>query len=444
MGRNSKTRELALWINGVHAADWLIPASGGHELRYTTEWAQSAQGRPLSMSLPYSPDSLSLKGPVVERYFDNLLPDSDAIRQRLRDQFATGSIRPFDLLAAIGRDCVGAVQLLPPGEERPDVRRISAEPLDDSRIERLLADSTGSHRLTQDAGEGLRVSLAGAQEKTALLKHQGRWCRPLGATPTTHIFKLPLGLIGGRMLDMSASLENEWLCSRILHAYRIPIARCEIGEFGAERALIVERFDRQLHSSGKYWLRLMQEDFCQALGLPPSMKYEADGGPGVVDIALVLRRSVEREQNLAHFIKAQILFWMLAAGDGHAKNFSVQILEGGRFRLAPLYDVLSYHPIIGNAADQLSPRVVKLAMAQRGKNKHYLLKDIQRRHFNETARRAGFGASAEPLIEEILAVTPAVIAAVRAELPEWFPKRVGQTILGGLVKARAALAKMTP
>lgn len=444
MGRSRKARELALWINGAHAADWLVPANGAHELRYTPEWARSVQGRPLSMSLPYSPDSLSLKGPVVERYFDNLLPDSDAIRQRLRDHFATGSIRPFDLLAAIGRDCIGAVQLLPPDAERPDVRRIRAEPLDDSDIERLLAGTVGTHRLVRDTGADLRVSLAGAQEKTALLKHGGRWCRPLGATPTTHIFKLPLGLIGGRMLDMTTSLENEWLCSRILHAYGIPVARCEIAQFGEQSALVVERFDRQLHSSGKYWLRLMQEDFCQAQGLPPSMKYESDGGPGVVDIGLVLRRSVEREKDLATFIKAQILFWMLAAGDGHAKNFSVQILEGGRFRLVPLYDVLSYHPIIGDAAGQLSPSTVKLAMAQRGKNKHYLLKDIQRRHFNETARRAGFGASAEPLIEEILAVTPQVIAAVRAELPQAFPKRVGQAILGGLVKAREALAKMPP
>ena len=121
--------------------------------------------------------------------------------------------------------------------------------------------------------------LPARRRKTAFLKHQGKWCRPIGSTPTTHIFKLPLGLVGNRQADMRTSVENEWLCARIVAAFGLPIANCEIDEFGTHKVLMVERFDRTLHSSGKYWLRLMQEDFAQATGTPWHRKYQADGGP---------------------------------------------------------------------------------------------------------------------------------------------------------------------
>src|SRR6185436_6526855 len=116
---------------------------------------------------------------------------------------------------------------------------------------------------------------------------------PIGATPTTHIFKLPLGLIGGIQADMTGSVENEWLCSRILHHYGIPVAQCEIGHFGSQKALIVERFDRQKRAGR--WMRLVQEDFCQALALPSSLKYQRDGGPGILEIAGILQNSVNRD-----------------------------------------------------------------------------------------------------------------------------------------------------
>jgi serine/threonine-protein kinase HipA len=242
--------------------------------------------------------------------------------------------------------------------------------------------------------------------------------------------------------DMRDSVENEWLCARILGAYGLPIARCDIGQFGSQKVLIVERFDRQLHSSGKYWLRLVQEDFCQATATPSSMKYERDGGPGVLEISRILRSSVNRDHDLESLLKAQILFWMLAAADGHAKNFSIRILSQGRFQLTPLYDVLSIWPIIGYAANKISWHKARLAMAVHGKNKHYLLKDIQRRHFTAMAARCGVGQSAESLITDILAATPAVIASVQKSLPKGFPQRVLDTILTGLSKSAKQLEAM--
>jgi len=206
--------------------------------------------------------------------------------------------------------------------------------------------------------------------------------------------------------------------------------------------LVAERFDRQLHSSGKYWLRLVQEDFCQASATPSSMKYERDGGPGLLEIARILRGSVNRDDDLTCLLKAQLLFWMLAATDGHAKNFSIRILSQGRFQLTPLYDVLSIWPIIGNAANKISWHNARLAMSVRGKNKHYLVKDIQRRHFNEMAARCGLGETAEPLIKDILAATPAVIASVQENLPKGFPQHVLDAILKGLSKSAKQLVAM--
>lgn len=442
MPRKSRIRALAVWINGQHAGEWRIPIRGEEEFQYGAAWMKSTDGRPLSLSLPQSLDNAPIKNRAVGYYFDNLLPDSDPIRKRIQNQFGTDSRNTFDLLAAIGRDCVGAIQLLPIGEEPGNVLTIDAKPLTDAQVEARLQQTVSSTRLRELAEDGFRISIAGAQEKSAFLYHKGKWCEPLGSTPTTHIFKLPLGLVGGRNADMRSSVENEWLCAKILRAYGIPVAKCEIGQFGSQKALIVERFDRLLHPSGKYWLRLVQEDFCQALGLPSSRKYEADGGPGIPELARVLSGSESREQDLAALLIAQIVFWMLAAGDGHAKNFSIRILNQGRYRLTPLYDVLSYWPIAGRGPNHIARQDLRMAMAVRGKNKHYRWSEFLRRHFNETAALIGMGENAEPLIAEIIRRTPDVVTAVQREVPDGFPSDVLDKILSGLTDSARRLAAM--
>jgi len=443
MGRRTRARALSVWANGRLAGEWRIPARGEMAFQYDPAWVGSQEGRPLSLSLPFSLDHGPIKGRPVECYFDNLLPDGDLIRKRVQQRFHAESREPFDLLAAIGRDCVGAVQLLPAGEESKGVFTIDAAPLSEADVERALMQTVApASAVAHLADEGFRISITGAQEKTAFLRHEGAWCRPLGATPTTHIFKLPLGLVGGMPADMRTSVENEWLCARILRAYGLPVAHCEIGRFGAQKVLMVERFDRQLHSSGRYWLRLVQEDFCQATATPPAMKYESERGPGLLDIARILRGSVNRDADLARLLKAQLLFWMLAATDGHAKNFSIRLLSQGRFQLTPLYDVLSIWPVMGDGPNRISWHDARLAMAVRGKNKHYLLKDIQRRHFNATAALCGLGESAEPMIKDVLAATPAVIASVQKDLPAGFPQHVLDAILQGLMKSAQQLEAM--
>jgi serine/threonine-protein kinase HipA len=431
------SRSLAVWANGVRVGEWRMPARGAQEFQYDEAWQKSDEGRPLSLSLPLNQNTLRITGAAVEAYFDNLLPDSEPIRRRLQDRFRTASRGPFDLLAAIGRDCVGAVQLLPPEATPADIHKIEALPLKDADIARDLSAATSSTAPAGDDDE-LRISIAGAQEKTAFLQLNGRWNRPIGSTPTTHIFKLPLGLVGNRQADMRTSVENEWLCARIVAAFGIPVANCEIGEFGPHKVLIVERFDRALHSSGKYWLRLMQEDFAQATGTPYHRKYQSDGGPGLIEIARLLRGSAQAETDLATVFKAQLVFALLAATDGHAKNFSIRILAGGRFQLTPLYDVLSAWPIVGKKANEIPLEKVKLAMAMPGGKPHYLLKSIQRRHFELLGKRMGV-TDVTGAIDETLARIPAAIEAAQRGL-KGFPQGLLERVVEGIGKSAKVLA----
>lgn len=439
--RSRKRHELNVWMNGNLVGMWTMMEHRAPQFRYVDEWVRSENARILSLSLPFQPGNPPHEGVVVENFFENLLPESKVIRERVHQRFATTSTRAFDLLAEVGRDCVGAIQILPQEDEPDGWNEIQSEPLSDEQVEKALKTASTTP-LPGQAGEEFRISIAGAQEKTALLWHKNAWHKPLGATPTTHIFKLPLGLVGHMEADLSTSVENEWLSSKIVGAYGLDIADCDYRIFGETKALVVERFDRRKSDQGDFWLRLPQEDMCQALGVAPADKYEADGGPGMRDILELLRGSRQHEQDRRTFFKSQILFWMLAATDGHAKNFSIFHQRQNSYRMTPLYDVLSAWPIIGNGARQLPWRDAKLAMAFRTKNAHYALSHIQRRHFNGVAARLGLGEDAEDIIEEILQATPEVIDSVQGMLPADFPAQVADSILQGIRIAADRLSAM--
>lgn len=188
----------------------------------------------------------------------------------------------------------------------------------------------------------------------------------------------------------------------------------------------------KLHTSGQWLLRLLQEDFCQVLGVSPHQKYEADGGPGVLQMAQVLSGSENARSDLKTLLASQITFWLLAATDGHAKNFSIHLRAGGRYALTPMYDVLSAWPIMGKKGDQLPMQSAKLAMAMMGNNRHYHLAAIMRRHFNHTAARCGWGDDAEDIIQELLDRVEPAIAAVEKRLPTDFPEPVAVAIFKGM------------
>ncbi len=448
MGRRSHTQSLQLFMNGESVGEWRLTPQG-EQLHYAPSWLASPLRRPISLRFPLTPDTTVYKGQEVHDYFENLLPDSRQIRERMARHFHVGATDAFSLLTEIGRDCVGALQIVPSGVVPTNVHCINAELLHESKIAQLLRNTVNNAAAAFDGADPdheFRISLAGAQEKTALLRQEGNWCRPLGATPTTHIFKLPLGLIGNMGAEMSAetlaSVENEWLCSKILAAFGIPVAACDIATFEDQKVLVVERFDRRLATDGAWYLRLPQEDMCQAHGISYLHKYQTDGGPGIDRIMDLLRGSTNAESDRRMFFTCQIIFWLLAATDGHAKNFSIRINEGGTYKLTPLYDVLSVYPIIGNGPNLLSVHRVKLAMGVKGdKNMHYRIHDITRRHWNIAAKRNGLVAGAEDIIADLLLRMPDVIAMVQAQLPADFPARVADSIFLGMQKAANQLMR---
>jgi serine/threonine-protein kinase HipA len=170
MGRKPKKKELAVWMNDERVGIWTVTAQGVHEFRYSDAWKESPSVRPLSLSMPIRAENVPYRGDVVEFYFDNLLPNSVEIRKRVQSRFGIFSSKPFDLLREIGRDCVGAVQLLPEGELPSDVRHINGEALSEREVEGVLLHATSGEGFFGD-NRDFRISIAGAQEKTALLRH---------------------------------------------------------------------------------------------------------------------------------------------------------------------------------------------------------------------------------------------------------------------------------
>ena len=427
-------RSLCIWMNGELVGTWSVGRTGLHRLEYAASWLISPRSRPLSLSLPITAD-LRVEGDVVRNYFDNLLPDSDAIRKRIRARFGVKKSDAFALLQEIGRDCVGAVQLLPQGATPGGFDQLQYEPLTSAQIEQHLSglDSTIGTG-AQGEGEDFRLSIAGAQEKTALLQVRGQWCKPLGATPTTHILKPPIGITAGRNLDLRLSVENEWLCNQIARELGLPAADCHIEDFGVRRALVIQRFDRSWRpdSESDEWIaRLPQEDFCQAKGTPSDQKYEHMGGPGIEACLQVLSGGQSFHEDGRNFLCAQLLFWFLAAIDGHAKNFSLFVLPGGRYRMAPLYDVLSAWPLIGSSPNQLQYPKVKLAMAVRGKSAHYKLSEIQPRHWQALAKRSGVDGAWEAMLGMTQRLDAALMA-VEKRLPKDFPAELATAVFEGV------------
>jgi serine/threonine-protein kinase HipA len=264
----------------------------------------------------------------------------------------------------------------------------------------------------------------------------------MGATPTTHIFKLPLGRVGHMQADLSTSVENEWLCAQIVREFGLSVAECEIGDFEDQHVLVVKRFDRKLSRNGQWWLRLPQEDMCQATGTPPGQRYESDGGPGIADICSLLLGSREAQRDRRNFFKAQVLFWMLCAIDGHAKNFSLSIEPHGRYRLTPLYDVMSAYPILGKGANRLTPQKARMAMAVTGKNRHYKWMEIQPRHWLTTAASVGLDSTVDEDLRSLASMATKVVNSVSGLLPDQFPDSVATPVLEGLLQSADRLSEL--
>lgn len=421
MGRKRSYTPLNVFLNARHAGRLVRERSGAVSFAYDQSWLDWEHNLPVSLSLPLREDRYV--GAPVMAVFDNLLPDSEPIRRRVAERVGAQGVDAFSLLSEIGRDCVGALQFLPDGDEPQPTDKLTGEPVSDAQIDALLNDLDVTPLGIRKEND-FRISVAGAQEKTALLYYDKQWIEPTGTTPTTHIIKPQIGKLPNGM-DLSNSVENEYLSLKLMEGFGLRAAQTEIVQFGDQKALVIERFDRRWTKDGRL-IRLPQEDCCQALSVPPTRKYQNEGGPGIVEIMDVLRGSDEPTQDRLDFFKANILFWLIGATDGHAKNFSLGLLPGGRFRMTPLYDVLTVQPTFD--AKQISHRDFKLAMRV-GKSNNYKVIDIIGRHIEETGLKSGLSRDAiAALFEEVRATANAALEIVFAALPERFPAELTDSI----------------
>lgn len=408
-------------------------SNGGLTFRYADEWMDAGRQGLVSYSLPVSKKTWS--GDPVEFVFENLLPDNRPIREAIASKKHAAGSDAFSLLSVIGRDCVGALQFLPEGEAPHDPAALEYKKVSDRDVAKILTNLAQDPLGMNDDNDDFRLSIAGAQEKTALLRRDDTWNVPYGTTPTTHIFKTPMPLRADGV-DLRQSCENEHFCMTFLRNLDMKAADTELATFEDQKAIIITRFDRG--SNDGVLQRRHQEDMCQALSLPSSMKYEKDGGIGIPDIMKLLLASETPTADREAFMKAQVVYWLLGASDGHAKNYSIFLPPTGGFRMTPLYDVMSLQPIID--AGQLPERRLRVALSV-GKKKHYGVPEITPRHFSETAEICNFSNKAlEDIFQSIIDTTHSAMDKTMTEMPKSFPEQLASSIANG-AKGRVEIMK---
>lgn len=429
MSRNRTHPRLQVYQNGDIVGYLMKEPSGAVEFVYADEWLSNDRAYPVSLSMPLREDAY--KGAPVVAVFENLLPDSESLRSRVAEKVGADGTDAYSLLAQIGRDCVGALQFFP---ENADVdfskiHTIQGEAIKDEEIESLL-NNLARVPLGLDREHDFRISVAGAQEKTALLFHKGKWMRPTGTTPTTHILKTQIGELPNG-IDLSNSVENEFYGLAVMEAFGLPVNKAEIKTFGKTKSLVIERFDRAWTEDG-ILLRIPQEDCCQALSIPPSRKYQSDNRPSnekqpsMVEVLNLLKGSDQPAEDQKAFLKAQIIFWLIGATDGHGKNFSIYLGQGGRFILTPFYDVLTAQPFFD--AHKLQKKEMKMAMSV-GSNNHYKMADIQGRHFVQTVQKAGLPEYiAKEALDETAGIAEKAIQSLEEKLPPDFPTEIHESV----------------
>jgi serine/threonine-protein kinase HipA len=332
-------RDVVVLIGGRRAGVVTMNAQGRLALRYDEEYRATGSPTPLSSSMPLAQRDHG-DGPV-RAFMWGLLPDNEQVLQRWARDYQVSAGNPFALLRHVGEDCAGAAQFVRP--ERVDTVMAGhgrVHWLDDDevaeRLRLLRRDPTAWH--TFDTGQ---FSLAGAQAKTALHHdpNTGRWGEPEGAIPTTHILKPAVTGLDEHDL-------NEHLCLRAADLLGMPAVSSYVAGFGSERVIVVERYDRLRRADGRI-ARIHQEDLCQALGLPPTSKYQNEDGPTPEQIIVMLREKVIPASAAAdavnRFVGALAYNWIIGGTDAHAKNYSV-LLSGSQVRLARLYDIASALP----------------------------------------------------------------------------------------------------
>ncbi len=321
------SRILDVYMNGILAGKLTQEDSGHLSFSYVESYLNDANTA-LSISLPFRTEPF--EGDEVKAFFSGLLPD-EIIRHKLAGYLGVSEKNPFALLEAIGGECAGALTLYPEGTPYKIETNDDVEILDDKKLKEIL--ELLKRRPLLAGEDGIRLSLAGAQDKLAVGFKDGRVALIKGTTPTTHILK-PL------IDTVEDSVHNELFCMRLAKLVGIDAPNVDMIVVDNTPCFIVERYDR-IKEKDDHVIRIHQEDFCQALGILPEVKYEREGGPSIVKCQdIIFKNSAQPAADQIRLLDRVIFNYLIGNADSHGKNFSL-LYKGRKPLLAPAYDLLS-------------------------------------------------------------------------------------------------------
>lgn len=405
--------ELAVWLSGVHVGT-LSLANGRLRFQYRTDWLSDPKAKPISYSLPLQSDPFD--DMRARPYFAGLLPEGK-LRQLIARQFQVSRENEFALLDNIGGECAGAVTILSPEAVPPVVGAGDVEWLDEQQLIAVLDELPRRPMLA--GRDGLRLSLAGAQDKLPVVFDGKRIGLPQGGRPSTHILKPPIHAV-------EDSVSNEGYCLALARSMGMLAAQAEIHTVVDRRFLLVERYDRQIDEQGRV-VRVHQEDMCQALGVVSEMKYQNEGGPDLSSCFSLLRSVVRPSAPQVLRLLDEVIFNALVGNhDAHAKNFSLLYGTGSPV-LAPMYDVLS---------TAIYPKLtVKMAMKLGSK---YKFSEVQSRHWDQFAEGAGL-ARAQTRKRVLMLANAVPVAARKLQATALFEGNPVVAQIIELIEQRSAL-----
>ncbi|MBW2740779.1 MAG: type II toxin-antitoxin system HipA family toxin [Deltaproteobacteria bacterium] len=319
---------LIVYLNTERVGTLEQDDSGLMQFSYNQAWLEKPGAMPLSRSLPLQSEAFS--GKKARPFFAGILPE-ERPREKIAEILGISDTNDFAMLERIGGECAGAVSLLPEGVAPTDPKNTRHRELTEPELRQLIAELPS--RPLMVGTDGLRLSLAGAQDKLPVIVHNNGICLPLGGTPSTHILKPE----PDRFPGLAA---NEIFCMTLAQAVGLNTSNTEYRPIGKKSCILVQRYDRLTDEDGST-IRLHQEDFCQALGFPPERKYQAEGGPMLSDCISLLRDwSTAPVLDIPSFINSLIFNVLIGNADAHGKNYSL-LYYGGERRLSPYYDLVS-------------------------------------------------------------------------------------------------------
>jgi serine/threonine-protein kinase HipA len=408
---------LDVYLHGRRAGTLQRRSHAKLEFAYAGDWVEG-ESAAISLSLPVRAEPYGHD--ACAPFFEGLLPEGEFLKAIARTLHVSAG-NPFQLLSAIGGECAGAVSVGPadggpPGSVRTPIRWLSEQQLSE-----LLAQLPQRPLLAAldegEEGDGIRISLAGAQDKIGVLVRGGRIGLSRGIPPTTDILKAPIP-------GVADAIANEAFCLHLADKAGLDAAVAEPRAAASHEYLLVNRYDRDGEARDG---RIHQEDLCQALGLVPAVKYESEGGPRVADCATLLRGVCSAPaRDVIAFLDALLFNFLIANNDAHAKNYSLLLDGPESIRLAPLYDLIS--TVVFPGTDR------KLAMKYGGENRAEYLR---RRHLERLA--GDLGVKPPLVLRRGRAIVERVETAVeeaRRSLPRSFQDRAILDEITAIVAAR--------